>query len=333
MTCDYCSGQKHTADTCFRRIREQVPLTEVAARYGVRLSERNRSTCPLPKHTGDRNNPTAFSIALKEKGWAFHCFTCKASGNTIEFVQQMGGFSKASDAVKEIAGWYPYGNFVPVKPEIRVTTTPALEKPERNIPLAEKFKDKGWDGTLKLDPAHPYLAARGFSKELCEAFGVGFAAKGKMAGRIAFPIHSFNGLLVGYCGRFVCPPADESERWKFPAGFQSHLELFNLHRVEGQAVVVCESFWGPLSLARAGIENGVALMGRSMSKEQYDLLQQFERVTYLADPGEPGEAAGREIGKRLLEGPWKDVRVVWLRVQTDEMPPEELRAVIQEGPS
>jgi hypothetical protein len=72
-------------------------------------------------------------------------------------------------------------------------------------------------------------------------------------------------------------------------------------------------------------------MARDLSEAQYKLLQQFERVTYVADPGEPGEAAGRENGKRLLDGPWRSVRVVFLKSQADELSPEELRPVIQRG--
>lgn len=337
MPCAYCGEETHTAPICFKRLRAEVSMPEVLERYGVEIVKL-RTQCPLPGHQGERKNKP---FSVKEDGRAFHCWSCGAKGNVIEFVRLMEGLDKASDAGKKLAEWFP-ANGTAVKsekkPEVQQAQTPVQEKPGRNIPLAEKFRDKGWDGSLKLDPAHPYLASRGFSTELCESFGVGYCARGMMAGRIAFPIHNVAGELVGYAGRLTDDkaawrPKDagaewEPPRWQFPDGFHRSWELFNLHRAERPHVYVVESFWGVLSLARIGSTSAVALMGRSMSDEQVTLLHSFERVTYLADPGGPGEEAGREIGARLLHGPWRSVRVVFLPKQPDELTPDELRSLL-----
>ena len=329
MPCAYCGEETHAAPICFKRLRAEVSLTEVLDRYGVELVKL-RTQCPLPGHQGERKNKP---FSVKEDGRAFHCWSCGAKGNVIEFVRLMERLDKASDAGKKLAEWFPANGAKPtseVKPEVRLPTTTVQEGPEQNVPLAEKFRKNGgggWDGSLKhVDPAHPYLVGRQFGAELCATFGIGFyGGKGSMSGRIVFPIHNVAGQLVAYAGRAV----DTTEpRWKFPEGFHKGLEFFNLHRVEDAHVYIVESFWGVLALDRAGIPNAVAQMGRSMSQPQEKLLQRFERVTYLADPGGPGEEAGREIGARLLHGPWRSVRVIFLPKQPDELTPDELRSLL-----
>ena len=59
------------------------------------------------------------------------------------------------------------------------------------------------DLKLKLDHEHPFLAERGITPEVAEAFGIGFADRGIMKDRIAIPIHNERGELVAYAGRYA----------------------------------------------------------------------------------------------------------------------------------
>jgi DNA primase len=75
----------------------------------------------------------------------------------------------------------------------------------------------------------------GIPPELVERFGLGFCARGSMAGRVAIPIENVEGELVAYAGRWVGTDAElpaGEEKYKLPKGFQKSLELWNLHRVK-----------------------------------------------------------------------------------------------------
>lgn len=330
----------------FDLVRETVTREMILAHYGLKptVQGRNlRSICPIHEHTGEPN-PTALSV---KDDWVFQCFVCNASGKgAVRFVQLAEKLADKLDALKVIYGWFGLGNgnghVAPAKPQ----EAQAATEPARNIPLKEKAKlaGKDWDGTLKLE-YHPYLDERGFSKELCATFGVGYTSKGFNAGRIAFPIHNPAGELVGYGGRLVDEkiawrPKDKDTkkpienftppRWQNPPGFQTHLELFNLHRVITQdfdTAIVCESFWGPLAFMRAGIKNAVATMGKHLSDEQAALLGHFRHVILMFDGTAREESA--KAGAKLLTRNFESVKVVFLPddeewAQPDRIAPENL---------
>lgn len=158
---------------------------------------------------------------------------------------------------------------------------------------------------LKLDAAHPYLAERGVSLEIAEAFGLGYCSRGMMQGRICIPIHNEAGELVAYAGRWPGDsgwPAGE-ERYKLPPGFRKSHVLFNLNRVpdDDWHVVLVEGFFSVFRLYAMDVP-AVALMGCSLSDEQIELLaRRTKRITVLTDGDAAGRAARAGIVPRLAE--------------------------------
>jgi hypothetical protein len=64
-------------------------------------------------------------------------------------------------------------------------------------------------------------------------FGLGYCQKGSMAGRVCIPIHTADGALVAYAGRWVGPEEALPEgkgKYGLPSGFHKALELFNRKR-------------------------------------------------------------------------------------------------------
>jgi len=164
-------------------------------------------------------------------------------------------------------------------------------------------------------------------------FGVGYyGARGLMRGRIAIPIHDDQGRLVAYCGRAL-DGADP--RYRFPAGFQKSLVLFNYHRVgatRGHRVIVVEGFFDCMRVHQAGVPCVVALMGARLSPAQKDLLTgRFSSVVLLLDGDETGCAATAQIASDLA--PACSVRKVLLprEMQPDRMTEADIRRALTEG--
>ena len=167
---------------------------------------------------------------------------------------------------------------------------------------------------LKLDPDHPFLRDREVKKKLVKTFGLGYAKRGSMAGRICFPIHNEGGELIAYAGRWAEDdlPA-ETPRYLLPKGFEKSRVLFNLNRVLehrealsdagivlDDAIVIVEGYWSVLRLHAEGVP-AVASFGDSLSPEQVELLVQagFNRAVLIFD-GDEGGRKGTEQALPVL---------------------------------
>lgn len=65
-------------------------------------------------------------------------------------------------------------------------------------------------------------------------FGLGFCAKGAMAGRIAFPIRDSKGELIGYAGRWPGDqPPDGQALWRYPSGLDLSQVVYPADRLAG----------------------------------------------------------------------------------------------------
>jgi DNA primase len=127
--------------------------------------------------------------------------------------------------------------------------------------------------TLKnLDASHAYLQERGLTAETIAAFGLGYCAKGSMAGRIAIPIHDADGKVVAYAGRWPGNPPGDMPKYKFPNGFLKSLEVYNLHNAlkesPSEPLIVVEGFFDCIMLWQAGFRRVVSVMGSSISDAQ-----------------------------------------------------------------
>ena len=305
----------------FRAVREAVTMEDVLSHYGL-LDKMKRSgdslsgCCPI--HKG--SNPTQFRVSLSKNLW--NCFSeCKHGGNVVDFISRMEDVSAYGAALKAIE-WFKLdpdrvyaegegadepseprsSNEAPARPKSAQPSPPAEAKPEGNAPNPPlKFR------LDKLQREHPYLTERGLTLETLVDFGVGFCAKGMMAGRIAIPIHNPDGQVVAYAGRHVGEPPEGTPKYKLPPGFRKSLELFNLDRArkESGALIVVEGFFDAMKLHQLGHRKAVALMGSSLSPAQEELIRrhtdQHSQILVMLDEDDAGRSARDEIATRLAK--------------------------------
>ena len=288
---------KKTKWVDFQKVKEEVSLEMILDHYGIlnelkRKGDKLTGKCPL--HEG--SNPNQFSASLSKN--AFQCFSghCRAKGNILDFVATKEGISIREAGLK-IQDWFSVKSEKPDSRGSRGKKAPEPERPKENKPLIFELRN--------VDPGHEYLQARGISKQTTESFGVGYyAGKGLMKGRVVIPVHNAQGELVAYAGRVVDDETitEENPRYKLPADFLKSLEVFNLHRVlkSGDRATLLEGFFGLFRLHELGIQDGIALMGSSMSPEQEELItEHFSYVTVLMDGDDAGRKAQEDILRRL----------------------------------
>lgn len=178
----------------------------------------------------------------------------------------------------------------------------------------EKNKEIQLAGNVKLLTSIPesecyhYAEIRGITREMMKKFHVHGSDGLK---RIFFPIYE-DGMLVGWQARAI-------NDWIQPklmssTGFKKSLCLFNYDNVKmSESIVIVE---GPIDALKAHKHNSVALLGKSMSNEQFLLIQSLPHLkkVYIALDPDAAENA-RELGSKLVSH--FDVHMVNLPGNTD----------------
>jgi len=311
----------------FKAIKQSVPLVAVLARYNVKLKASGkelRGRCPI--HRGDGDD--AFHASAEKN--AFHCFSCGAKGNVLDFVAAMEECS-VRDAALKLAEWFS------IRAPAAAPTAPGTARSAASVTEAQGEEPEAEEENKPLGFSlrgvihdHPYLQSRGIDPETAEYFGVGYySGKGSMHGRIVIPIENERGVLVAYAGRAI----DETEpKYKLPAGFRKGQVLYNLPRALEEdstgAVVLVEGFFDCMKVVQAE-HVCVALMGCSMSDAQEALLaHHFRQLVIMLDGDDAGRKAAREISSRLASKLW--VRILDLPDggQPDRFSPQEVRKLL-----
>jgi DNA primase len=179
----------------FIAIKDAAPILKVAQLLQLKLRNEQKSSrcdCPIrPKN--DRT--LAITPGYRNKdgtSGAFYCESCRENGDAISLYAHIKQCSNY-DAALALAEHFGITN----SPQ-----PPQKAAGERLKPLDH------------LNTIHPAIELLGLTAEVCEALGIGFAPKGLMAGRIAFPLRLPDGELVGYAG--LATKAEQSPLLKFP---------------------------------------------------------------------------------------------------------------------
>ena len=306
-----------TAFVDFKAVKAAITMEQVLEHYGL-LDKFKRGTDslngPCPIHKG--SNPTQFRVSTIKNIW--NCFSeCKHGGNVLDFIAEMENVTIHAAALKAIE-WFHLDTKAMSGGSEEERPREAKKSEQASAPKAERPKPEPTSEKIvpntplkfrldKLEREHPYLAERGLTQETIVDFGVGFCAKGMMAGRIAIPIHNEEGHVVAYAGRIIGELAGDNAKYKLPQGFRKSLELFNLDRAikEPGPLVIVEGFFDCMKLHQHGCRKVVALMGSTLSAAQEELIKRHtnrhSQVIILLDENDAGRAGRDDIACRLAK--------------------------------
>lgn len=321
----------------FKTVKEAVSLERVLERYAVNglqaKGQTRRGRCPIHKGDGARS----FHADLSKN--AFHCFSCGAKGNVLDFVAAMEQAS-IRDAALKLQEWFlAESDTASREPVAQHQTGPEPHQVEPGAEQPESGKTEAVNAPLtfqlKVNMNHEYGQNRGLTPQTLAHFGAGFCqSRGMFAGRFVIPLHNEVGQLVGYAGRSI---DGREPKYLFPSsdrGFHKKRLLFNFHRVKlneperHTPLVIVEGFFDCMKVSQAGLPC-VAILGSSLSTEQERVLvDNFELVVLLFDGDAAGKAATEDCLKRLSRQVF--VRVVAVPEGEDPggLSPEQLRGLL-----
>lgn len=341
----------------FKELRSRLRFEDVLRLYNVEVKakgEQHHGPCPLPGHTGDREQ-RCFSANLRRG--IFHCFGCDAKGNVLEFACLMEKADpKDGQAMRRVGvalqqRFFPEGasrrHPLPEKTDDQPAERESPPGPEKvassraDLPISV---NEPMDFELKgLDRNHEYFGKNGFTAATAEYFGLGFCTRGMLKDRIAIPLHDSPGRLIGYAGRLVVDSEVNSDNplYRFPGKrerngkvleFDRSAFLYNGHRLKKSCedIIVVEWFPAVWWLHQCGFPHAVALMGSAGLDIQADLIVEASQPSGRVWLMPAGTRKGEELAKRLLPmiSPRRFVR--WVCLGGDclptEMEAEDLKA-------
>jgi DNA primase len=303
-------------------LRARTSLSALIGR-SIKVTKAGReykACCPF------HNEKTPSFTINDEKGF-YHCFGCSAHGDAIRWMTDQRGLS-FMDAVKELAD--NAGMEVPA-PDPRA----AKQAQERAglhdvMAAAQAFfeKHRKADGS----EASAYLTRRGFSDDIVNRFGFGFAPDSRTAlrsalqhfgdpmlieagllikvddkdpydrfrGRLMIPIRDARGRVIAFGGRSLGDGEPKYLNSPDTPLFDKGRTLYNLDRCSPASrssgrVIVVEGYMDVIALAQGGFHDAVAPLGTALTEQQ---LQMLWRMTDKPLICFDGDAAGKKAAYR-----------------------------------
>ena len=270
------------------RLYDSIDIVDLVANYiDVRKVGANyMALCPF-------HDDRVASMSLSRVKGLYYCHACGASGNAIKFVMEYERLD-FSHAVEHLARFFN----VPLE-----YSKEWVKKSDILESLSNFYHHRIFSAPDILS----YLNSRGIDRDDIEMFQIGYSDSSfetlkfidenhlskddaklygmiddrhyaKFTYRIMFPIHSANGMIVGFGGRSLNPenPA------KYINSTQSRIfnkskilygyNLAKRHIYKSHSMIVCEGYLDVVMLHKVGFKNAVATLGTSINESHLYLL-------------------------------------------------------------
>ena len=253
----------------FDEVKLAAPIEKVVAYLGLpSLKQKGpkqwKGTCPFCKGV---DCFVVTSDGGRDKRGAFNCFKCPAGGDQIELVSLSRGHARkdpngAYAAAKELHEKFCGGRGANTEGTNRSDASPQPLRQER-----ARFDAEAYAKTL--DPAHAALSGLGIEAETYQAWRAGFSSSGVHRGRLALPVATKDGNVIGYMGRTV---KDDTPLLTFPNGLDPREHVFGIDRLSNGPLYLVRD---PLDVLRAyesGCGNVVSFLTEEIAPDQLERL-------------------------------------------------------------
>lgn len=317
-------------------IRSRTDIVDVISSY-LPLTRKGKEyvgVCPFH----DDHDP---SMHVSPDKQIFKCFVCGAGGNVFTFLSKIEqiSFMEAVSKAADLAG-IPFTprspqNVIPASPyqplysalqtfcDYSCYMLKAAEGTQALDYLRQrKFTDELLE-TFEIGYAPAagqvtsFLKAKNIPLQDLQASGLSYSGDYQSSGlhpvfhdRITIPIHDEHGHPVGITARKL--PSDQSDSPKYINTTQTPVYekgslVFNYHRAREHArksgyAYLVEGAMDVLGLEKAGIHEGIAMLGTACTPVQLNMLERLQaeiRVFYDADKA--GRQAVWKFGQKALE--------------------------------
>ena len=360
-------------DQYLEEIKSRIDIVEFISHYvSLQPAGHNyRALCPF------HEEKTPSFLVSPEKG-IFHCFGCGVGGNIFTFVMkienltfpeavaflaqkcgmELPALGKSSTRqtkerdkfflLNETLNRYYYQCLLNPPEELATTACSYIYEQRKLKPeIVEQFGIGFSPASGKESIA--FLMEAGFSGQDIIKAGVGVVTRSgelldRFRGRITFALHNVQGRIVGFGGRSLRGEEPKYVNVSDTPIFSKGHNLYGLFASRNfiqrshQAILV-EGYMDFLTLFQEGINNCVASMGTSLTRDQAMLLRRYaEEVIICYDSDIAGQKAAAR-GINILQEQGITVRVLSIPAPHDpdsflrEVGREEFLKILEETPS
>ncbi|MDU7071356.1 DNA primase [Campylobacter ureolyticus] len=308
-----------------QRLIEQTDIVDVVSRY-VNLKRSGRNFVGICPFHDDKNPSMSVSPELN----IYHCFSCKAGGNAINFIKE---YEKLNfpEAVEKLASMQNFAlEYTDEKSNFK-----KLDKEALSIVKAY-YQSLLYQNKAAIN----YLYNRGFNDELIAKFELGYAPNSQntlnllanekidpkdainlgivkvgegenlyasFIDRIIFTINNHAGKVVGFGGRTITnhpakyvnsPQSSVFDKSQiFYAYDKAKDEIYKL-----KEIIITEGYMDTIMLHKAGHKNAVAVLGTALTPKHLPLLRRSNaKITLCFDGDSAGINAAFKSSKLLLQ--------------------------------
>ena len=313
-------------DEVIESVKRNSSFRSLLSGYGISLGKRGKTqfiTCPFHKIEGKTESVPSCSIDLKEN--LYHCFSCNAGGNIIQFVM----------AYEKVPFFEAVNKLLAITPTLTKRKNTDRKPPESvQKPLNEEEKqaifreiiDRSTDALRNDRCAREYLESRGLDPLfLLEHYTMGYWSGRIVSGLaqpereklksigfitesgnclfercVIFPLYSIEGKVTTIYGRRIVKYGD-AHHFMLP-GTPRGLYLPRSGLDPQKPVVVTESIIDALSLFTAGTTNVLPQLGvNGFFPDHRNYLQEksFPKVFIALNGDLPGKRAAAQLAEHL----------------------------------
>lgn len=306
-----------------KKIRNENDIVDVIGEYLPLVQKGKNYFAVCPFH--DDHSP---SMSISKDKQIFRCFVCGTSGNVISFVRdyEKVSFQEAVEILGKRIG-------IKLQSDKSVKSSPYQELYDIYNISKEYYKNNL--NTKEGEQARSYLSKRNLTKETIDYFDIGLSLDGNLTSslskkhdikklidiglsnsegkdlfknRIMFTIKDNEGRTVAFSGRkYVLNNEPKYINSKESIIFKKGTILYNFYNSKEyirkqKEIIISEGFMEVIRLHTIGIDNTVALMGTSFTKEHLNIIKNLKcKVVLNLDQDDAGKTATISIGNTLLE--------------------------------
>ncbi len=276
------------------------------------------------------------SFTVSQTKQIYHCFGCGAGGDVFSFVMRHEGIS-FSEAAQMLAR--RYGIDLPTRgmtPEQKKQVSERQQLFDINRRVMEFYQTRlADDAAGKI--ARAYLKKRGFTQEVINRFGIGYAPDGwdtlirflktehitpavaektgliipkenrgyydRFRNRVMFPIFDITRQVIGFGGRVMDDTKPKYLNSPETPVYNKSRSLYGVHAAKDKCretgtVYIVEGYFDLLALHQHGFANAVATLGTSLTLEHVRMLKRgFAKKAFLVFDS---DAAGIKAAQRAV---------------------------------